>query len=290
MSGNTIVQHISASGAAHRFDLNGVARRTLTESSWSLASGIAIQAQAGSFPTGPGDKVAAWTAGGFLSSASGISVVASGRAFGFGPRPATAGGTEATRGDLLHSNNTTMTRVQSADGANSLQVFKLDNQDQLVVGETNVRSEFHQVSASGFYAYRVASIEKQRIHASGTDFRATDIQSVRRVNNIDGLKSFGDLSGGAATGIVAVNAGSGTVFAIPASVTTAQLYTLQPSGFDRDALLIQNRSAVTHTIYSAGTPSQALFQINPSGMAWTRFQAGTGTWELLSRHQMGVGT
>lgn len=126
------------------------------------------------------------------------------------------------------------------------------------------------------------------VTASGINMGGTnDIQSVRRINGVDGLKNFGDLSSAAATGIVNVNAGSGTVFHFTASV--GQLFALQPSAIHGDALLLQNRSAATHTVYNLGTgmgaPSGEIFKINPSGAAWVRF--ASGAWELSSRLQLG---
>lgn len=49
MSSNTIIQHVSASGAAHRIDFNGVPRRLLDENRWSLPSGTVIDKASGIF-------------------------------------------------------------------------------------------------------------------------------------------------------------------------------------------------------------------------------------------------
>lgn len=126
--------------------------------------------------------------------------------------------------------------------------------------------------------------------ASGLQMGGTnDIAQVRRINDAEGMKAFGNLSSANATGVVNVNAGSGTVFHLTASVS--QLLALQPSAVHGDSILIQNRSAATHTVYNLGTgmgaPSGEIFKLNPSGAAWVGF--ASGAWELKSRYQLGAG-
>jgi hypothetical protein len=276
------------------------------------------------FPTGFGDKLAGWTASGFANVATAIALVASGQAMQFGNYPFT--GNTSNEGHIRGPNRFHV-RASDSTGGTGITVFFVGSDNVLTVGDvTNTELDLyaknnidinlfgavlpiHRFSlgglsmgsgtnvswtANGALAVNTGAIEmsvgggvKAAIASGGIAMKSNDITGVRRINNVDGQKSYGDLSVSSASGIVNVNAGSGSIFHITASV--AQSLALQPSAVHGDAILIQNRSAATHTVYNLGTgmgaPSGEIFKINPSGAAWARF--ASGAWELASRFQLG---
>lgn len=149
--------------------------------------------------------------------------------------------------------------------------------------------DFRHPSGPAF-VHKLNGTERLRLSPSGLIVSAPI--AAPRFNGMDGMKSFGPLGAGAATATIAVNAGSGTVFNIPASSTVGNLFALQPSAVHGDMLLMQNRSAATQAVYNLGVGvatggSGLVARINPSGAAWFRF--ASGAWELHGRYQMGMG-
>ena len=148
---------------------------------------------------------------------------------------------------------------------------------------TDLRSN---LSGSGVsYARYIDGALLERLSPSG--FALAVPAKIFRINDVDGMKPFGTLPGGATTGVVAVHAGSGTVFGISPAATVGQQFALQGSALDRSLVLMQNRSAATQAVYSVGVTSGLTAYLNPSGAAWFRFSTASGGWELHGRTQMG---
>lgn len=125
-----------------------------------------------------------------------------------------------------------------------------------------------------------------QIHASGIDLRSGDIRNVRRLNGLDGIKLYGDLPDSNAS----VVAPSGTVFIVPLTTTQGRVYSAEPSGAEHgDVVLIENRSAFSHSIYNTGTgmgaPSGWIATLAPSGGVSIRF--ASGAWEFGSKYKLG---
>ena len=130
-------------------------------------------------------------------------------------------------------------------------------------------NEFWHPSGPAF-VWKPNGVEVARISPSGLSLTAP--LASPRINGIQGLKSFGQLGASAATGIIPIDAASGTVFNIPATSTVANMFALQPGAAHADMLLIQNGSVATQAIYNlgvggSGAGSGLLFQLNPSGAA-----------------------
>jgi hypothetical protein len=125
-----------------------------------------------------------------------------------------------------------------------------------------------------------------QLHASGIDMRSSDIRNVRRINGLDGIKTYGDLPDSNANVVSA----SGTVFIIPATVTQGRVYSIVPSGAEHgEAVLIENRSAYSHSIYNTGTGMGAasgwIATLAPSGGVSSRF--ASGAWEFGVKYRFG---
>ncbi len=268
------------SGPAFVRQLNGVEVERVTPTSFTIAQRLSLSVNA--FPTGTGQKLAAWSPSGAAVAATGISVVASGQALQFDGQPGTNGGLRFPNGGI----NNYMLGARYADGT-AVGLYALLSDNATRSGDDALVGNYQKVAAGGFQSFQFNNIESWNLAATTLSSRGNDIAGVRRLNNEDGKKSFGNLSAASSTGTVAVNAGSGTVFHITASA--GQLLAMQPSAIDKDLVLLQNRSSATHTIFSAGTPSQAIGQLNPSGVAWVRFSAASGGWEMQGRTQMGLG-
>jgi hypothetical protein len=124
-----------------------------------------------------------------------------------------------------------------------------------------------------------------QLHASGIDMRSSDIRNVRRINNLDGIKVYGDLPDADSN----ITAPSGAVFIIPFGASS-HTYTIVPSGAEHsNIVMVENRSAVAHSIYQSGTgmgaPSGFIATLAPSGGLSARF--ASGAWELGVKYPFG---
>lgn len=116
-----------------------------------------------------------------------------------------------------------------------------------------------------------------QLHASGIDMRSSDIRNVRRINNLDGIKVYGDLPDADAN----ITSPSGTVFIIPFGASS-HTYSIVPSGAEHgEVVLIENRSGVAHSINQTGTgmgaPSGFIATLAPSGGFSAKFESGAWT-------------
>ncbi len=129
--------------------------------------------------------------------------------------------------------------------------------------------------------------------ASGIGFRNSDINSVRRINNLDGIKVYGNVAGGgAASGSQEIVSASGTAFIVPETTTTGQVYALIPTmAMHGDTILLENRTGISHMVNNAGTgmgtPSFFIATLLPSGGMSFRF--ASGAWEYGNRYKLGSG-
>lgn len=145
------------------------------------------------------------------------------------------------------------------------------------------------VSASG-YQLSVGS-GGPVLHASGIHLRTGDMEGVRRINGLDGIKLFGFVpGGGAASGTQEIVVGSGTAFVVPETVTTGQVFALIPTGaIHGDTVLLENRTGISHMVNNAGTgmgvPSFFVATLPPSGGLSFRF--ASGAWEYGNRYKLG---
>lgn len=129
------------------------------------------------------------------------------------------------------------------------------------------------------------------LHASGIQMRSGDMEGVRRINGLDGIKLYGFVTGGgAASGTIDIVAPSGTAFVIPESVTTGQVIGMLPTGaIHGDTVLLENRSGISHLVNNCGTgmgvPSAFIATLPASGGISLRF--GSGAWEYGNRYKLG---
>ena len=124
------------------------------------------------------------------------------------------------------------------------------------------------------------------LHASGIDMRSSDIRNVRRINNLDGIKVYGDLPDADAN----ITAPSGPVFIVPLTVTASRILSAVPSAAEHgDIALIENRSPFAHSIYNTGTGMGAasgwIATLAPSGGVSIRF--ASGAWEFGVKYRLG---
>jgi hypothetical protein len=127
---------------------------------------------------------------------------------------------------------------------------------------------------------------------SGIGMRSGDIESVRRINGLDGIKVFGFITGGgAASGTQNIVSASGSAFVISPDATVGQKFALVPTlATLGDALIIDNRSPATHAIINAvgtgvGIASGTLVSISPSMGVKVHF--ASGAWAFRDRYQLG---
>ena len=266
------------------------------------------------FPTGLGDKLGAWTASGFASSATGIAIAGSGMALAFGPRPATTGDLRHTAGTLLAYRsadalgNCVALRggavgndLWIGDTASGMNITMFARTDILMapagIASVRVSATLLDVNglamqATGAHRFLVQGTQRASIGSGGLDLLSGDAVNIKKLNGLEGVKVYGPLDGTSASGSANITAPSGSAFIIPAAATAGQRYALVPSGANHgDSVLIQNRSSATHRIFNHGTgmgaPSGALYDMAPSGGAWFRF--ASGAWEFGSRYQLGGG-
>jgi hypothetical protein len=127
---------------------------------------------------------------------------------------------------------------------------------------------------------------------SGIGMRSGDIESVRRINGLDGIKVFGFITGGgAASGTQNIVSASGSAFVISPDATVGQKFALVPTlATLGDALIIDNRSPATHAIINAvgtgvGIASGTIVSISPSMGVKVHF--ASGAWGFRDRYQLG---
>jgi hypothetical protein len=126
---------------------------------------------------------------------------------------------------------------------------------------------------------------------SGIGMRSGDMEGVRRINGLDGIKLFGFITGGgAASGGQNITAPSGTAFVIPETVTTGQIFACVPTlAIHGDKLLIENRTSLSHMLNNTGTgmgvASGFIATLAPSMGIAVRF--ASGAWEYRDRYQLG---
>ncbi len=129
------------------------------------------------------------------------------------------------------------------------------------------------------------------LHASGIDMRVGDIANVRRINQLDGIKVYGFVSGGgAASGSQEIVSASGTAFIVPETVTAGQIYALIPTlAVHGDTILLENRTGISHMINNSGTgmgvSSGFIATLAPSMGISARF--ASGAWEYGNRYKLG---
>ena len=146
------------------------------------------------------------------------------------------------------------------------------------------------IGASG-YQLSIGSGGPQ-LHASGIDMRSGVIENAKRIGGLDGIKLYGFISGGgAASGSQNIVSASGSAFVISPDATTGQKFSLVPTlATAGDALIIDNRSSVAHSIFSAvGTggsiASGLIVSVSPSMGVKCHF--ASGAWAFRDRYQLG---
>jgi len=129
------------------------------------------------------------------------------------------------------------------------------------------------------------------LHASGINMRSSDIDNVKRINGLQGIKVYGEVSGGgAASGTQALSAASGTAFIIPATVTTGQVFFAVPSlATHGDSILLENLSSITHRVNNTGTGMGAAsgFVATLASRYGISLRFASGAWEYGNRYQLG---
>ncbi len=196
-------------------------------------------------------------------------------------------------------------------GVSGAQKLGLDNDGLNVWGQLGIQRLAHSAStdklgswtASGFanvatgifvgasgYLLGIGSGGPQ-LTGSGIDMRVSDMQNVRRINGLDGIKLYGFVpGGGAASGTQEIVSASGTAFIVPGTTTTGQVYALIPTlAIHGDTILLENRTGISHMVNNAGTgmgtPSFFIGTLAPSMGMSCRF--ASGAWEYGNRYQLG---
>lgn len=171
----------------------------LDNSGLRVFSGIDYRSAKLAFPTGFGDKLAGWTAGGIANTATGIAVAGSGLALAFGPSPADSG--------TIRLSSAQGARVLSSDGQTRQVVFA-DIDMGFGDGTGTQGNTYIEASSPGALIFRKGFAAKMQLDNGGLQvFSGIDFKSAKlafSVNNGDKLGAWNSAGRAAiATGIEA---------------------------------------------------------------------------------------